>query len=92
MLCYDAGKPYTVNPFGLGVRAMLHKGNTQDVLNRIAEKQFGVIETDGPITQRTGGRFPTEVLDAIDQNYVEALKAPDAHFYVPRQGAVTSDK
>ena len=32
MLCYDAGKPYTVNPFGLGVRAMLHKGHTPERL------------------------------------------------------------
>jgi hypothetical protein len=92
MLCYDAGKPYTVNPFGLGVRALLRKGHTEDLLNQIAAKQFGVIETDLPVTQRSGSRFPSEVQDVIDQNYVEAFKGPDGHFYVPRQGTVTSDK
>ena len=83
MLCFDAGKPFSVNPFGAGVRAKMGPGSSHDLLSQIAAKQFGVIQTDTPVTQKPA-RLPDDVLEAIDHNYIEALKAPDAHFYVPR--------
>jgi hypothetical protein len=84
MLCFDAGKPYTVNPYGLGIAAKMGTGKANTVADRIAEKQYGVIQTEAPATQKPGLRFPDEVLDAIDRYYVEAVKAPDCHIYVPR--------
>ena len=84
MLCYDAGKPYTLNPHGLGLRARFGGGSVSEVVNQIAEKEYGAIQTDSPVTQRPNSSFPEEVLDAIDRDYVEAVTAPDCHIYVPR--------
>ena len=82
MLCYDAGKPYTVSPFNLLVRAKRGVPNNE-LVKQITEKKYGAIQTDTPVTQKPSPRFPDEVLDAIDRYYVEALKAPECHIYVP---------
>jgi hypothetical protein len=92
ILCYDAGKPHLVNPFGVAVRTRLGKGNNNQLVKQIAERQYGAIQTYLPVTQRpyvtlemgAGNSFPDEVLDAIDHYYVEALKGPDCRIYVPR--------
>ncbi len=84
MLCYDAGKPYTLDAFGFGIRARLGKGNDKALVNQIAAKKYGAIQTDAPVTQKPGDRFPDDVLDAVDRYYVEALKGPNCHIYVPR--------
>jgi hypothetical protein len=84
ILCYFAGKPYTVNPFDLGLQAKLGRENDKTLLRHIAEKRFGAIETDEPASQKGSDRFPDDVLDAIDRYYVEALKGPYCHIYVPR--------
>jgi hypothetical protein len=84
ILCYDAGKPYTVNPYGLGIRARLRGGNNNGLVSRIAAKKYGAIQTETPVTQKPSARFPDDVLDAIDRYYVEALKGPNCHIYVPR--------
>ncbi len=83
MLCYDAGKPYTLSPFNLHVRARRGVRN-DELVKQIAEKKYGAIQTDTPVTQKPSPRFPDEVLDAIDRYYVEGLKAPECHIYVPR--------
>jgi hypothetical protein len=84
MLCYDAGKPYLISPFNLGVRARLGGGDNNEVVKQIAEKEYGAIQTDTPANQKPGVRFPDEVLDAIDRFYVEGLTGRDCHIYVPR--------
>jgi hypothetical protein len=97
LLCYDAGKPYVLSPFGLAMRAGLGKGSNNELMKQIAEKKYGAIQTYVPVTQRpysptemgVGNSFPDDVLDVIDRYYVEALKGPDCHIYVPR--VVTSN-
>ena len=83
ILCYEAGKPYLVDPFVVRIRERKGEGNS-DLLKQIAGRKFAAIQTDSPVTQRPSERFPDDVLDAIDRYYVEAVKAPDCHIYVPR--------
>ena len=84
ILCYDAGKPYTLNSFGVGIRARLGGGNNNALVSQIAAKKYGAIQTETPATQKPSARFPDDVLDAIDRYYVEALRGPNCHIYVPR--------
>ena len=91
ILCYDAGKPYILDPFNSARLVRLGKLNSSDIVKQIAEKKYGAIQTQVPATQKRSERFPDDVLDAIDRYYVEALKAPNCVIYVPRvepQGAL----
>ena len=83
ILCYEAGKPYVVDPFVVRLRDRKGEGNS-DLLNRITGRKLAAIQTDNPVSQRPSERFPDDVLDAIDRYYVEAVTAPDCHIYVPR--------
>jgi hypothetical protein len=91
ILCYDAGKPYVLDPFNSARLVRLGKLNSSEIVKQIAEKKYGAIQTQVPATQKRSERFPDDVLDAIDRYYVEALKAPNCVIYVPRvepQGAL----
>ena len=83
ILCYDAGKPYTVSPFALSIGAR-RGGQNNQLVQQIAGRKYGAIQTDTPATQKPSARFPDEVLDAIDRYYLEAFNAPECHIYVPR--------
>jgi hypothetical protein len=91
--CYDAGKERILYSFTIAALARLGKLNSHELVNQITEKKYGAIQTYIPVTQRPydppemgiGNSFPEDVLDAIDQNYVEALKGPDCRIYVPRK-------
>jgi len=84
ILCYDAGKPYVLDPFNSTRLVRLGKLDSNEIVKQIAEKKYGAIQTQVPVTQKRGERFPDDVLDAIDRYYVEALKAPNCVIYVPR--------
>jgi hypothetical protein len=83
--CYDAGKPYILDPFNSTRLIQLGKRNSNDLVKQIAGEKYGAIQTDTPLTQRPNERFPDELLDAIDRYYVEAVKDPDCFIYVPRK-------
>ena len=84
MLCYDAGKPYILDPFNSTRLVQLGKLDSHEIVKQIAEKKYGAIQTETPATQKPSRRFPDDVLDAIDRYYVEALKGPDCYIYFPR--------
>jgi len=84
VLCYDAGKPFIFDPFNSMRLVQLGKLDSNEIVKQMAEKKYGAIQTYGPVTDRPNGRFPKDVLEAIDRYYVEALKGPDCHIYVPR--------
>jgi hypothetical protein len=84
LLCYDAGKPYAFQSFGFRALVRMGRMNSSAVVNQIAEKKYGAIQTYNPVTQRPNTAFPEEVLEAIDRYYIEALQAPQCHIYVPR--------
>jgi len=91
-MCYDAGKLHIIDPFTFRKLVRLGIENSSALVKQIAEKKYGAIQTYLPVTQRpyeppemgVGNSYPDEVLDAIDRYYVEALKGPDCHIYVPR--------
>jgi hypothetical protein len=84
ILCYDAGKPYLLDPFNSRRLEMLGKLNSKEIVDQITERKFGAIQTELPVTQKPSDRFSDDVLDAIGRYYYEELKAPDCHIYVPR--------
>jgi hypothetical protein len=84
IMCYDAGKPYILHPFGFTTGVRTGQLNSDELVKQIAEKKYGAIQTETPVTQKPTERFPDEVLDAIGRYYVEAINRPDCHIYVPR--------
>ena len=84
VLCYDAGKPYVLDPFNSARLVRLGKLDSSEIVKQIAAKKYGAIQTQVPATQKRSERFTDDVLDAIDRYYVEALKAPNCVIYVPR--------
>jgi hypothetical protein len=84
ILCYDAGKPYILDPFNSTRLVQLGKLNSHEIVKQIAERKYGAIQTYSPVNQRPNTSFPEDVLDAIDRYYVEALKGTECHIYVPR--------
>jgi hypothetical protein len=83
-LCYDAGKPFILDPFNSNNLIRQGKLNSNELVGQIAEKKYGAIQTFSLVTQRPNTSFPEDVLEAIARYYVEALRAPDCHIYVPR--------
>jgi hypothetical protein len=93
ILCYDAGKPYIYDPFNSTRLVRLGKLDSSEIVKQIAEKKYGAIQTQVPVSQRPNDRFPEDVLDAIDRYYVKAFNAPICVIYVPRvepQGALSA--
>jgi hypothetical protein len=89
--CYDAGKPYILDPFNSARLIRLGKLNSDELVKQIAEKKYGAIQTEYPVSRRPNERFPDDVLDAIDRYYVAAVRNTDCLIYVPRarpQGAL----
>jgi hypothetical protein len=82
--CYDAGKPYILDPFNSTSLVRSGKLSSAEIVKQIDERKYAAIETRNPVTMPLNGSFPEDVLDAIARNYVEAVKAPDCHIYVPR--------
>ncbi len=90
VMCYAAGEPHIIDPFTFRKLEKLGIENSSALVQQIAEKKYGAIQTYLPVTQRpyippeVGDSYPDEVLDAIDHYYVEALEYPGCHIYVPR--------
>ena len=83
-LCYEAGKPYILDPFNSTRLVRFGKLNSDEIVKQIAEKKYGAIQTYHPVKQRPNNSFPEDVLDAMDRYYVEAFKGHDGYFYLPR--------
>ncbi|MDR3675608.1 MAG: hypothetical protein P4N24_08960 [Acidobacteriota bacterium] len=84
LLCYDAGKPYILDPFNSARLVRLGKLNSSEIVQQIAEHKYGAIQTQAPATLKRDERFPDDVMEAINRYYVEALKHPFCVIYVPR--------
>jgi hypothetical protein len=85
--CYYAGKPYLVDPFNSTSLVRLGKLDAREIVNMIAEKRLGAIETSQPVSAiaRPSDLFSDEVLDAIDRHYQIAWHDPSCTIYVPRE-------
>ena len=90
--CYDAGKPYILDAANSARLVEFGKLNGNELVKRIAEQEFGAIQTNDPVARRPNSRFPNEVLDAIDRYYVMAIKDTGCFIYIPRprpEGSLT---
>jgi hypothetical protein len=84
LICYDAGKPYILHSFSFATGVRTGQLKNDKLVKQIAEKKYGAIQMESPVTQKSPEHFPDEVLDAIGRYYVEAINRPDCHIYVPR--------
>jgi hypothetical protein len=84
IMCYDAGKPFIFDPWNATRLVRLGKLDSNEIVKQIAEKKYGAFQTDTSVDLKTTERFPEDVLYAVDRYYVEALKGPECHIYVPR--------
>jgi hypothetical protein len=87
--CYYSGKPYVFDPFNSTNLVGLKKLNGQELVQEIAEKKFGAIQTNAPVTELTElprpyEFFPRDVLNAIDRYYKISWRDSDCIIYVPR--------
>jgi hypothetical protein len=85
ILCYDAGKPYVLDPFNSLRLMKLGKLNSKDLVEQIAERKYGAIQTEISVAEKPDvERFPDDVRTAIAHYYAEAVKAPACYIYIPR--------
>jgi hypothetical protein len=84
--CNDAGKPYIFDPFNSTSLMRLGKLDGHLLVERIAKKEFGAIQTHEPVneTSRPNLNLPDEVLDAVERYYKVAVQDSNCVIYVPR--------
>ena len=94
LLCYYSGKPYLFDPFNGTMLVKFKKLNAQEIVQQIAEKRFGTIQTDHPVMEikRPDQRFPDEILNAIDHYYEISQRDPECVIYVPRPNSTDTER
>ena len=85
--CYYSGKPYVFDPFNSTNLVGFKKLNGQEIVQEIAEKRFGAIQTYIAVSDMTRPYevFPNDILDAIDRYYQISWRDSDCVIYVPRR-------
>jgi hypothetical protein len=85
--CYYSGKPYVFDPFNSTNLVGFNKLNGKGIVQKIAEKGYGAIQTYIPVTEMTRPYefFPNDILDAIDRYYQISWRDSDCVIYVPRR-------
>ncbi len=90
--CYAAGKPYLYDPFNATRLVELGKLDQGEMLRSIQERKFGVIQLGVPLGDEARidqvdpalrERFTSEMLRAIQQNYVLGMEDDDVALYLP---------
>ena len=97
LLCYRAGQPFTLDPFNSRQFILAGRLDQNDLVRRIAAKEFGVIQLrqdicDDPLAPscnirhswRKFSRFTDDVLFAVNRNYRIGWRAQDGTFYIPK--------
>jgi hypothetical protein len=84
--CYYSGKPFLYDPFNGTSLIRFKKLNSQEIVQQIAERRFGAIQTNFPVTEidRPNDHFPDEILNAIYRYYEIAQRDSECVIYVPR--------
>jgi hypothetical protein len=68
------------------------KLNSGELVARIDAQQYSSIQLNQHVesTERPSDRFPDEVLDAIQRDYVIGVDDPGCTIYVPRQSTAAA--
>lgn len=84
--CYYSGKAFLFDPFNDTGLIRRKKLKDQEIVDQIAEKRFGAIQTNSPVAEinRPSLHFPDEMLNAIDRYYEISQRDPGCVIYVPR--------
>src|SRR5580704_10899331 len=84
--CYYAGKTQVFEPFNSTRLVRFHKLDSAEIVQNIATHQYGAIQLDGRVEsfERPNERFPSDVLDAIRQDYVISVDDPGCAIYIPK--------
>lgn len=85
--CYYSGKPYVFDPLNSTNLTNFRKLNGQEIVQQVAEKRFGAIQTYVPVTEipRPSERLSNDILDAIDRYYNISWRDSDCVIYLPRR-------
>jgi hypothetical protein len=97
LLCYRAGQPFTLDPFNSRQFILAGRLDQNDLVRRIAAKEFAVVQLradicDDPGTdfchirhyRRKFSRFTDDVLYAVDRYYRIGWRSQDGTFYIPK--------
>ena len=97
LLCYRAGQPFTLDPFNSRQFILAGRLDQNDLVRRIAAKEFAVVQLradicDDPETgfchilhdRRKFSRFTDDVLYAVDRYYRIGWRSQDGTFYIPK--------
>jgi hypothetical protein len=97
LLCYRAGQPFTLDPFDSRQLMLAGRLDQNDLVRRIAAKEFAVVQLRGDICDKpqTGSchtphhrrnltRFTDNVLYAVNRYYRIGWRSQDGTFYVPK--------
>jgi hypothetical protein len=97
LLCYEAGQPFTLDPFNSRQYILAGKLNQDELIRRIAAHEFGVIQLradicdDPAVTEchilhypQKFNRFTDDTLYAVDRYYKIGRRSQDGTFYVPK--------
>jgi hypothetical protein len=97
LLCYHAGQPFTIDPFNSRQFILAGRLDQNDLVHRIAAKEFAVVQLRADICDEPGtafchirhyrrkfSRFTDEVLYAVDRYYRIGWRSRDGTFYIPK--------
>jgi hypothetical protein len=97
LLCYRAGQPFTIDPFNSRQFILAGRLDQNDLVRRIAAKEFAVVQLRADICddretgfchilhhRRKFSRFTDDVLYAVDRYYRIGWRSQDGTFYIPK--------
>ena len=97
LLCYQAGQPFTLDPFNSRQYILAGGLDQGKLVRRIAAREFAVIQLRGDVCDdpeavscnilhypKKFNRFTDEVLYAVDRYYTIGRRSQFGTFYVPK--------
>ena len=105
LLCYRAGQPFTLDPFNSRQFILAGRLDQNDLVRRIAAKEFAVVQLRSDICDDPGAafcrilhyrrklsRFTDDVLYAVDRYYSIGWRSQDGTFYIPKAGSAAPSR
>ena len=97
LLCYQAGQPFTLDPFNSRQLILAGRLDQSQLIRRIAAEEFAVVQLRADICDdrkaaschilhhwRKFSRFTDDMLYAVDRHYRIGWRSQDGTFYVPK--------
>ncbi len=94
LLCYEAGKPYTFDPFNSLMLIRAGRLNERSWIERLDKGEIGAVDFGSPVASYVAGqseRFTPAFAAAVANHYQLAFKENDCYIYVPKSQIVPSE-